>query len=103
MPAFSEELFFSTIAEWNAKLKAKQISVTELARAFGARLQRLGPQYNALALALTERAVKKAQSLDDDLKRDRLRSPLAGIPFATQHLLSLPRLPTTWGSKPYAA
>jgi len=103
MPAFSEELFFSTIAEWNVKLKAKQISATELARAFGARLQRLGPQYNALALALTERAVKKAKSVDDDLKRDRLRSPLAGIPFGAKDLLSVAGLPTTWGAKPYAA
>src|SRR5260370_3109140 len=103
MPAFSEELFFSTIAEWTAKLKAKQISATELARAFGARLQWLGPQYNALALALTERAVKKAKSVDDDLKRDRLRSPLAGIPFGAKDLLSVAGLPTTWGAKPYAA
>src|SRR5260370_7002845 len=103
MPAFSEDLFFPPIAEWSAKLKAKQIPATELARAFGARVQRLGPQYNALALALTERAVKKAKSVDDDLKRDRLRSPLAGIPFGTKDLLSVAVLPTTWGAKPYAA
>jgi aspartyl-tRNA(Asn)/glutamyl-tRNA(Gln) amidotransferase subunit A len=103
MPDFSEELFFSTIAEWNVKLKAKQISATELARAFAARLEKLGPRYNALALALAERAVKKAKSVDDDLKRDRLRSPLAGIPFGAKDLLSVAGLPTTWGAKPYAA
>jgi aspartyl-tRNA(Asn)/glutamyl-tRNA(Gln) amidotransferase subunit A len=103
MPEFSEELYFSTIVEWNAKLKAKQISAHELARAFAARLEKLGPRYNALALALTERAVKKSKSVDDDLKRDRLRSPLAGIPFGAKDLLSVAGLPTTWGAKPYAA
>jgi aspartyl-tRNA(Asn)/glutamyl-tRNA(Gln) amidotransferase subunit A len=103
MPELSEEQYFSTIVEWNAKLKAKQISAAELARAFSTRLEKLGPRYNALALALTERAVKKAKSVDDDIKRDRFRSPLLGIPFGAKDLLSLAGLPTTWGAKPYAA
>jgi Asp-tRNA(Asn)/Glu-tRNA(Gln) amidotransferase A subunit family amidase len=103
MPEFSEELFFSTITEWNAKLKAKQISAVELARAFSARLEKLGPRYNALALSLSERAVKKAKSVDEDIKRDRFRSPLSGIPFGAKDLLSLAGLPTTWGAKPFAA
>src|SRR5215471_8021748 len=103
MPELSEEQYFSTIVEWNAKLKAKQISAVELARAFSARLEKLGPRYNALALPLTERAVKKAQSADDDIKRGRFRSPLLGIPFGAKDLLSVAGLPTTWGAKPYAA
>ena len=103
MPEFSEELYFSTITEWNAKLKAKQVSALELARAFAARLEKLGPRYNALALPLTERAVKKAKSVDDDIKRDRFRSPLLGIPFGAKDLLSVAGVPTTWGAKPYAA
>jgi aspartyl-tRNA(Asn)/glutamyl-tRNA(Gln) amidotransferase subunit A len=102
MPEFSEELYFSTIAEWNIKLKAKQVSAVELARAFAARLEKLGPRYNALALPLTERAVKKAKSADDDIKRDRFRSPLLGIPFGAKDLLSVAGVPTTWGAKPYA-
>jgi Asp-tRNA(Asn)/Glu-tRNA(Gln) amidotransferase A subunit family amidase len=102
MAEFTEDLYFSTITEWNAKLKAKEISAVELARAFSARLERLGPRLNALALPLTERALRKAKSVDDDLKRDRLRSPLAGIPFGAKDLLSLAGAPTTWGAKPYA-
>src|SRR5580704_15490631 len=103
MPEFTEELYFSTISEWNAKLKAKQVSALELARAFGARLEKLGPRYNALALPLTERALKKAKAVDDDIKRDRFRSQLLGIPFGAKDLLSLAGVPTTWGAKPYAA
>src|ERR1700693_337527 len=103
MPEISEELYFSTITEWNTKLKAKQVSAVELARAFTARLEKLGPRYNALALALTERAVKKAKSVGDDIKHDRFRSPLLGIPSGAKDLLSLAGAPTTWGAKPYAA
>jgi aspartyl-tRNA(Asn)/glutamyl-tRNA(Gln) amidotransferase subunit A len=103
MPEFAEELYFSTISEWNAKLKAKQVSALELARAFGARLEKLGPRYNALALPLTERALKKAKAVDDDIKRDRFRSQLLGIPFGAKDLLSLAGVPTTWGAKPFAA
>jgi aspartyl-tRNA(Asn)/glutamyl-tRNA(Gln) amidotransferase subunit A len=103
MPELSEELYFSTITEWNAKLKAKQVSALELARAFAARLEKLGPRYNALALPLTERALKKAKAVDDDIKRDRFRSPLLGIPFGAKDLLSVAGVPTTWGAKPYAA
>src|SRR5438552_7376231 len=102
MADFTEELFFSTIPEWNAKLKSKQISALELTRAFSARLEKLGPRYNALALPLTEKAIKKAKSVDDAIKRDRLRSPLIGIPFGAKDLLSLAGAPTTWGAKPYA-
>src|SRR5438552_13450824 len=103
MPEFTEELYFSTIAEWNAKLKAKQISAVDLARAFSARLEKFGPRYNALALPLTERAVRQAKAADDDIKRDRFRSPLHGVPFGVKDLLSLAGKPTTWGAKPFAA
>jgi aspartyl-tRNA(Asn)/glutamyl-tRNA(Gln) amidotransferase subunit A len=103
MPEFTEELYFSTIAEWNAKLKAKQVSALELARAFSARLEKLGPRYNALALPLTERALKKAKAVDDDIKHDRFRSQLLGIPFGAKDLLCVAGVPTTWGAKPYAA
>ncbi len=102
MARFAEELFFSTIPEWNKKLRAKEVSAEELAREFSQRLETLGPRLNALALPLTERAIKKAKSLDDDIKHDRVRSLLAGIPFGAKDLLSLSGVPTTWGAKPYA-
>src|SRR6266436_2765558 len=103
MAEFSEELFFSTLTEWNAKINAKQISALELTRVFSARLEKLGPRYNALALPLTEKAIRRAKELDGDIKRGRFLSPLMGIPFGAKDLLSLAGVPTTWGAKPYAA
>ncbi len=100
--AFTEDQFFSTAAEWSARIKAKEVTARDLAKAFSARLEKLGPRYNALALPLSERAERKAKGLDDDIKHDRFHGPLTGIPFGAKDLLSLTGVPTTWGAKPYA-
>ena len=55
MAAIGNDVFFATIPELNARLKAGEFSAEELARAFSERLQQLGPRYNALALPPLER------------------------------------------------
>jgi aspartyl-tRNA(Asn)/glutamyl-tRNA(Gln) amidotransferase subunit A len=102
MPEPSREIFFASIGELNAMLRAKETTAVDLARAFGARLESLGPRYNALALPLTERAIRQAKAVDGDIKRGRWRSPLQGIPWAAKDLLSVAGQPTTWGARPYA-
>src|SRR3954470_3704221 len=103
MADFGDDIFFATIPELNARLKAKEFSAEELARAFAARLQQFGPRYNALALPLPLAAVRKGREVDKDLKRERFRGPLQGIPYGVKDLLSYAGQPTTWGAKPYAA
>jgi aspartyl-tRNA(Asn)/glutamyl-tRNA(Gln) amidotransferase subunit A len=101
-PEISGEVFFAGIAELNDRLKKHEFTAAELAAAFGARLERLGPRYNALATPLTQVAVKRAKTIDEELKRERFRGPLQGIPFGAKDLLSFPGHPTTWGAKPFA-
>ena len=96
------DLFFATIPELHQRIADKEISAVELARAFGARLEKLGPRYNALALPLTEIAIRQAKDVDDDIKRGRMRGPLQGIPYAVKDLLSIAGQITSWGAKPYA-
>jgi aspartyl-tRNA(Asn)/glutamyl-tRNA(Gln) amidotransferase subunit A len=103
MKDFDEQLFWATIPELNAKLKAREISTVELTRAFAARMETVGRRLNALALPLTEIAIRKAKNVDDELKRERFRSPLQGVPFGAKDLLSVEGQITTWGAKPYAA
>ncbi len=98
----SDDIFFATIGELRTKLRAKEISAVELARAFSDRLEKLGPRYNALALLLRDRGVGAARDVDDEIKRGRLRGPLQGIPYAVKDLISVAGKPTTWGAKPYA-
>jgi aspartyl-tRNA(Asn)/glutamyl-tRNA(Gln) amidotransferase subunit A len=100
---FTDDVFFAGIAEINDRLKKHEFSAVELAKAFGDRLAALGPKYNALATPLTEVAVKRAKAVDDNLKRERFRGPLQGVPFGAKDLLAFAGHPTTWGAKPYAA
>jgi aspartyl-tRNA(Asn)/glutamyl-tRNA(Gln) amidotransferase subunit A len=97
------DVFFASITELNARLVKKEFSAEELARAFADRLEQLGPRYNALALSLKADALRQTHAVDKDLKKDRLRGPLQGIPYAVKDLLSYAGQPTTWGAKPYAA
>src|SRR5438552_2930006 len=103
MAALSEDICFATIAELNRKIKAREVSAVELARGFGERLQQLGPGLNALALLLLGPALKAAKNVDGDIKRERFRGPLQGIPYGAKDLLSVAKQITTWGAKPYAA
>jgi len=93
---------FATISELGNALRQHQISCVELTKFFGERLETQGPEYNALALSLLKDAKKAAKDVDWELKHDRIRGPLQGIPFAVKDLLSVADYPTTWGAKPFA-
>jgi aspartyl-tRNA(Asn)/glutamyl-tRNA(Gln) amidotransferase subunit A len=99
----TDDVFFAPITELNERLLRKEFSAVELTKAFGERLEKLGPRYNALALPLTSSAVKRAKDVDGELKRERRRGPLHGIPFGAKDLLSVAGVKTTWGAKPYEA
>ena len=98
----SDDQFFLSAVELNAGVRKREYSAQDLAKGFGERLEKLGPRLNALALPLTETAHRRAKDVDDELKRERYRGLLQGVPFAVKDLLSLAGKPTTWGAKPYA-
>jgi aspartyl-tRNA(Asn)/glutamyl-tRNA(Gln) amidotransferase subunit A len=100
--ALPEDLFFATIPELGAKLRAREISSKDLTRGVLDRLERFGPRYNALALLTRKQAMDRAADADWDFKVQRVRSPLQGVPYGAKDLLSWAGLPTTWGAKPYA-
>jgi aspartyl-tRNA(Asn)/glutamyl-tRNA(Gln) amidotransferase subunit A len=102
MAEIGNDLFFATIRELNERLLAREVSAADLARTFASRLQQLGPRYNALALALPQQAVRKAEETDKEIKRGRTRGPLQGIPYGVKDLISFGGQPTTWGAQPYA-
>jgi aspartyl-tRNA(Asn)/glutamyl-tRNA(Gln) amidotransferase subunit A len=103
MAAIPTDVFFETIPELNARLKAKEFTAEDLARAFSDRLQQLGRRYNALALSLHQEALRQAKAVDNEFKRERYRGPLQGVPYGVKDLLAVAGQPTTWGAKPYAA
>ena len=98
----SDDIFFAGLTELNQKLTKGEFSAVELARAFCDRLESIGPRYNALALSLRKDALRDAKEVDGDIKRERLRGRLQGIPFGAKDLLAYAKHPTTWGAQPYA-
>jgi aspartyl-tRNA(Asn)/glutamyl-tRNA(Gln) amidotransferase subunit A len=102
MTSISDDIFFGSITEINQRLTKKEFSAVELARAFCDRLETIGPRYNALALSLRKDVLSDAKDVDGDIKRERLRGPLQGIPFGAKDLLAYAKHPTTWGAQPYA-
>jgi aspartyl-tRNA(Asn)/glutamyl-tRNA(Gln) amidotransferase subunit A len=102
MAAIPNDVFFAGIAELNERLRAREFKAEDLARAFAQRLAQLGPRYNALALPLEQQALRKAKDVDAEIKIERLRGPLQGIPYGVKDLLSCKGHPTTWGARPYA-
>jgi aspartyl-tRNA(Asn)/glutamyl-tRNA(Gln) amidotransferase subunit A len=99
---FTDDIFFGTISEIAGALRTKEFSTVELTKAFCDRLEKLGPQYNALALTLRTSALKKAKDIDKEFKIDRVHSPLQGIPYGAKDLLAVKGKVTTWGAKPFA-
>src|ERR1700683_5405839 len=43
----TDDIFFATIPDLNARLKKREFSTVELVRAFAQRLDAIGPRYNA--------------------------------------------------------
>ena len=99
----TDDVFFASITDLNAGLKKHEYSCVELVKAFSERLEKLGPRFNALALPLTEIAVRRAKLVDEEIKRERFRGPLQGVPFGAKDLLAVAGQITSWGAKPFAA
>ena len=105
MPKFkldSSTLPFASLTELHQALIEREISSVELTKFFSKRMEKFGPDYNALALSLPKDAHKTAKDADSEIKRERFRGVLQGIPYAVKDLLAVAMHPTTWGAKPYA-
>src|SRR5438874_11545031 len=79
-------------------IRARQVSATEVMRAFIAQVERVNPKVNAIVTFLPGQALKAAKALD----RKKSSAPLAGLPIAYKDLLATKGIRTTFGSPIYA-
>jgi aspartyl-tRNA(Asn)/glutamyl-tRNA(Gln) amidotransferase subunit A len=97
-----QELSFCTIRQLGRMLRCREISAVELAQHFLDRLQRIGPQFNAVVTMTHERALAEAQQAQRELDCGIDRGPLHGIPYGAKDLLATAGgIPTTWGAAPF--
>ncbi len=93
---------FMPIRDLSTLVQTRQVSPVELAETFLARLETLGPQYNAVVTVTREHALQQARQAEQDIAAGRYRGPLHGIPYGAKDLLATSGgIPTTWGAAPF--
>ncbi len=97
----SDDLLFQPLRVLGAKLRDHSLSPVALAEASLARLESLGPRYNAVVTPTRERALAEARAAETELRAGHVRGPLHGIPYGVKDLLATKGIPTTWGAEPY--
>ena len=99
MPA--DELCFLPATELAARIRARDLSATEVMLAHLERIDRINPRVNAIVTLLPERALAGARDADEAGTRGELLGPLHGLPIAHKDLELTRGIRTTFGSPIY--
>lgn len=97
----SDDIFFASITELGAQLRARKLSPVELTEGYLARLEKHGPRLGAVVTVMRESALQAARTAEGEIKQGHYRGPLHGIPCGVKDLLATHDAPTTWGATPY--
>ena len=97
----SLDLCFVTATELARRIRAREVSVTEVVRAHLAQIERVNPHVNAIVTLTAERALAEARAKDAELARGGATGPLFGLPIAHKDLLPTAGIRTTYGSPIY--
>lgn len=93
---------YKSIRELGSLIRDGSVSPIGLAETFLARLENLGPQYNAVVTITKERAMEQAERAEAEIREGNYRGPLHGIPYGAKDLLATSGgIPTTWGAAPF--
>ena len=95
------DLMYLPIRELGARVKSRQVSPVKLAEVCLDRLEKLGPQLNAVVTVMRDSALRDAHVAGTDIAQGHYKGPLHGIPFGVKDLLATKGVPTTWGAEPY--
>jgi aspartyl-tRNA(Asn)/glutamyl-tRNA(Gln) amidotransferase subunit A len=91
-----------TISEAARRLRAREVSATELIEGCLERIAALNPALNAFITVTEETARRTARQADEDLARGIDRGPLHGIPVAVKDVFLTRGVRTTAGSTLFA-
>jgi len=96
------DICFSTAIELRAALAAREVSAREVVQAHLDRIERLGPEVNAVVTLVAERALDEAAAADERAARGADLPPLHGIPIAHKDTHDTAGIRTTYGSPLHA-
>jgi len=89
---------FASIRTLAQGLRQGDFTSLQLTEFFLDRLERLGPNYNAVATVTGQLARQQAKDADTELAAGKDRGSLHGIPFGVKDLLATRGIPTSWGA-----
>lgn len=95
------EVLYLSVRELAGRIRSGALDPVELAEAYMARLEEMGPRLGALVVVTRERAMKEARAARDEIRAGRYRGPLHGVPYGAKDLIAAAGYPTTWGAQPY--
>ena len=98
-----EDVFFASIVELNKRLLRERIQRSRTDPRILRPAGKVRPALQRAGVVVAGTGDSKGAEVDGELKRERYRGPLQGIPFGAKDLLSVAGQITTWGAKPYAA
>ena len=90
---------WSTVADIAAAVGTGRSSAASVVEATFARIRARDSLINSFTALTEQRALLRAQALDDARGRGERLPPLAGVPFAVKNLFDVAGLPTLAGSK----
>lgn len=88
-------------AEIARRVRGKELSAVEVAEAFLARAEKIGPALNTWIALDREGALKSARAVDEGVRQGTMSGPLAGVPVGLKDLIDMAGLHTTAGSRIY--
>src|SRR5881409_4370465 len=95
------DLCFLAATELARRIRAREVSVTEVVQAHLAQIERVNPKVNAIVTLTAARALAEAREKDAALARGEAAGPLFGLPVAYKDLVPTRGIRTTFGSPIY--
>ncbi|TMD86533.1 MAG: amidase, partial [Chloroflexi bacterium] len=88
---------FASALDQAAAVRRREVSSTELTRAYLERIEKLNPRLNAFVLTTPDLALEQAKAADEA----NIGYPLRGVPTSVKDLVSLAGYPVTFGSRAF--
>ncbi len=88
-----------TVHELKEKLDKKEITISEINKAYVERIKEKEPEVNAFVTVLADDALKKAQEVEEKVNNGEIKTPLAGIPIGIKDNICTKGVKTTCSSK----